>query len=401
MTVRVGGLFDGSRVHSGPRDLAIGDGRIVSITASGGRPVDRDLSGCFALPGLIDAHTHLSADRDGTTPEARYRGDADGQAAAARRNAAELLGTGVTTVADCGGPDEVIFALRDDIAAGAAAGPAVHASGHPVCVPHGHDAEIGDPVGEGEDPARVIHRRVTAGADFIKVMLTPGGGETGAHAYFTAQELRRMVQTAHAAGVRLTVHAHDPEGIERAVTAGVDGIEHCTFLRDGKVLDAPGVLDALAAGDVPVCPTNAIDYRKLATGREGAPRAALVEGWRRLVAAGVPIVGGSDVGVPMMRFDDYALVPELMVHELGMSTVEALAACTSRAARYVRAPDAGRLAPGCTADVLIVDGDPAADISDLRRVHAIVKDGMWVPDELLLPTPDLRPVVTDREGAAK
>lgn len=364
------------------RLLHVHDGRIDEITGDDGREVALDLSPFTVVPGLVDAHVHLCCDPDS---DRALDPDEPAEAVHARAcaNAAALLSVGVTAAADCGGPTDVLLALREELLRGEVAGPRLVVSGRVLTRAGEHGVELGARVVcDGADVGLAVAELAGAGVDFVKVMGTGGGGDGAATVLFDADALGRIVDESRRRGLPVAVHAHGAGGIANAIAAGADRIEHCTFF-DGEIcaFDVALAREVAASGAL-VCPTNAIDYRRIESGRAGAPREALVEVWRGLRSCGVELVGGSDAGVADMHFDDYALVPELMVSELGVTPLEALVACTSRAAAAIGLGDElGTLKPGKRADLVAVDGDPSEDPGALRRVVAVVQDGrvVWEP----------------------
>src|SRR6185503_20038458 len=230
------------------------------------------------------------------------------------------------------------------------------------------------------DVVKAVREQVAMGADVIKLMATgavlaPGHERPGA-AQLSADELRAAVETAHGLGVHVAAHAHGIGGIRAAVEAGVDTIEHGTHLHEDRT-----VARAMAKRGVFLVPTlKALAYiadppgpgipddivakaRERRTDRDATFRAAMEEG--------VPIAMGTDAATPFNRHGENAEELVLMV-ELGMTTVQAIAAASSVAARAIRSADAGRVEAGKNADLAIWDGDPLADIAVLRSAPRAV-----------------------------
>jgi len=386
--VRADRAFDGERDVAGGALVLFDGGRIVAVEpgaapAPDGVPVVH-LPGTTVLPGLVDAHVHLCGDGG---PDALTRVPA--QTAAEREEvvAAALrahLRAGVTTVRDLG---DHHWAVLERAAGGPRAGePRVLASGPPVTTQGGHCWSMGGQAGGPRQLADAVRERVERGADVVKVMVSGGSMTPGSDLLalqFDAEEVGLLVRLAHAAGLPVTAHAHSVAAVEVSLAAGVDGIEHCTCLTAAG-LAAPGPLfRELAAAGTWVCPTLG-----RAPGAEPSPQALAVAartGWSvagriaqvgRLAAAGARIVSGSDAGIHPGK--PHGVVP-WAVAELVAGGVEpraALASATSAAADACGlGAVTGRLRPGLSADLLLVDGDPTTRITDLARVRRVVVRG--------------------------
>ena len=137
--------------------------------------------------------------------------------------------------------------------------------------------------------------------------------------------------------------------------------------------------DAITDQDIIVSTTNVIDFRRIEQGGEGAPRNELNQVWRKLLAHGVTFAASSDAGVTDLLYDDYALIPELMVSELGMSPIEAIIACTQTGAGALGLQDEiGTIEAGKVADLVAVSGNPLEDITFLRHVKIVMRDGLII-----------------------
>ncbi len=378
------------------KTLVIRGGRIAEVrdgfVAEAGAEVV-DLKDSFVLPGLIDSHVHILSEGGPTQRLDTVTKSTVDQALDGVVYARRTLEAGFTTVADAGDPDEAIFGLRDAIAAGKVPGPRILAAGEALSPQGGHGqithyrpevirALEGDTLCSGADDCRMKTRRqVARGADLIKILATGGvldGGATGLEQQFTDEEMVAVVTAAHAMGRMVKAHAHGTKGINAALRAGVDSIEHGTYLdaesiRLFKAHDA-WLVPTLIAGD-----TVAREAAKPDTWFLPAVKAkALTAGplmqamGKRAHDAGIKVAFGTDSGVS--RHGDNAREFALMV-QAGFTPLEAIRAATSSGAEHLRLPDLGSLAPGKQADLIAVKGDPTKDVTLLQHVAFVMKGG--------------------------
>jgi len=345
-----------------------------------------ELDGATLLPGFIDSHVHLTMDAnyfsaDGEDAPATHPDDT-ALLLRAVGNAQAALRAGVTTLCDCGGPNQILFALRQAIRDGLLMAPSLFASGGVITTEGGHGAFLGREAKGVKEVRQAVAQQAEAGADFIKVMATGGGGDKAHQSQFGLAELEAIVDEARRWGLRVAAHCHGTAGIRDAVGAGVSRIEHCTFVEQGVPGFDAAIAETIAKKGVYVCPTNTVDYRQMQRVgdaekvKQMAPRAQLNVTWRKLLDAGVTFIAGSDAGVSQIFCDDYALILELMVRELGMSPMDAILAGTRIAAEAMGIDDEiGTLEVEKRADMVAVEGDPLLDISALRRVRLVMARG--------------------------
>ncbi|MFD1713117.1 amidohydrolase family protein [Amnibacterium flavum] len=376
---------DGS-IGAGGDSVLVDDGIIAWIGPDADAPaadVVIDAGGRTVMPGLINAHVHLANDgaadlaaqvRDDSTATAAYRAVA---------NALVTLDAGITTVKDCGAADNVVIDLGRAIEAGVVAGPRVVAAGRVITMTGGHGYFMGVEA-DGVDAVRTAVRgQLKQGAGFIKAMATGGVLTSGVKPTQTAllrEELETIVQEAHHAGRRVSTHAIGRDGIENAILAGVDTIEH------GFHLDAELFALAIERGTYLV-PTLSAVHGIVSEGESGGIPTWIVDKakteadrstamFRAAVEAGMNIAAGTDAGTPYNPHD--GLVEEMVqMVSIGLTSARTLLSATRDGAVNAGLSElTGTLEVGKAADIIVVDGDPVADITALRSILLVAKDGV-------------------------
>jgi imidazolonepropionase-like amidohydrolase len=340
-----------------------------------------DYPGSTIMPGLIDCHVHLGLD-GGPDPSARMRGETDEQQLVLMlRSARELLGVGVTTARDLGARSYLDVVVRDAIAGGLARGPRLVVATRPITVTGGHCWFMGGEADSADDLRRMVRTHHKHGADLIKVMATGGFMTPGSapwYAQFSTAQLAVIVEEARRVDKAVAAHAHGIEGMRRAVEAGVSTLEHCSFVTETNERRFDEALAAMIAErGIFVCPTVNVNAPYVAelTG------IVLGEYLMAMSDMGVRLIAGTDAGVDNVPHHQYAGGLEHLV-KLGFRPADVLAMATTEAAAALGV-DAitGRLAPGYDADIIVVDGDPLADISALGRLRRVIARGRdYVPD---------------------
>ncbi|MFC9498862.1 amidohydrolase family protein [Streptomyces sp. NPDC056982] len=331
------------------------------------------------MPGLIDAHVHLCFDA-GPEPVATLEEQDDEALFTAMQSRAEqLLRTGITTARDLGDRNGLAVRLAQSVADGLSVGPRVVSATTPVTPPGGHCWFLGGEVSGVDEVRRLVQRNVAAGAKVIKVMETGGGltkgGAKSWETQFSRAELDALVDEAHRAGLPVAAHAHGVEGITAAVEAGVDTIEHCTWMTEDGFEVLEDVLAQIIDKGIYVCPAVSPHWPMLPKffGPERAE--AMFDAVRRMAQAGARLIAGTDAGVQRAGFD--GLPSSLRFYEhLGLSNERILAMATTEAAGALGLGDTtGQLTLGYSADLLVVEGDPLADLDSLKSVNAVIAAG--------------------------
>jgi imidazolonepropionase-like amidohydrolase len=356
-----------------------------------------DLRDRFVLPGLIDSHVHLTSDRAGVEGQLAGMTEATPlRAYEAGWNANKTLQAGFTTVRNLGSEGGVTLALRDAIARGWAGGPRIVDAGSGISATTGHmDPTLGmreefhDALSEGattcdgaEDCRRAVRRQIARGVDVIKIATTGGVNSRiglGLGAQMFEDEVKALVDTAHLYGKRVAVHAHGADGINLALRAGADSIEHGTLIDDES-------LRLFRSGRAYLVPTLSTvnGYRERLRNNPNAYTGEVREKimWRisitgqnlrRAVPAGVRIAFGTDAGVSLhgRNADEF-----LLMVEHGMTPMQAIVAATVNAADLLGlAAEIGTIEPGKAADIVAVNGDPLTDVGVLRDMRFVMRAG--------------------------
>jgi imidazolonepropionase-like amidohydrolase len=373
--------------------VRVDGGRIVETGELDGPASDGalDVEGRTILPGLIDAHAHLSSDvlrspgfgpppaRHGELPRPRELGYF-----ILAKTARALLAAGVTSVRDVGSYDDEAIALREAVRLGLVEGPRILSCGRIVSATAPGGALFKTMYREADGPddmRKAVREQLRRGADYIKLMATGARSvvaEDPEPAQMTHEELAAIVDEAHRLGVRVAAHVEGLEGARLAVNEGVDTIEHGLSLHR-----EPALLDAMARNGIVLVPTLST-FHDLAERFTDEFAPALVEQAKRQLeeayatlaaarSAGVVLAMGHDSGPP----GDNAIELVRMV-DGGLTPVEGIAAATHGSARALGLPDVGTVRAGAVADLLVVDGDPLADVRVLRdpeRIWMVIQDG--------------------------
>jgi imidazolonepropionase-like amidohydrolase len=381
-------IFDGERLLDGPHEVHVEEGRISAVLPSRGtgENVSTDFDDATVLPGLVDAHVHLCFD---ASPDVGALARADTPSTAALRsamNARRHLAAGISAVRDLGSPQGIVIDVARAVGTPLLpTAPAIVAAGQVLTITGGHGYFMGREVDGPEAVRRGARAEIKRGARALKVIATGGviteQGTPGATA-MTPYELRAAVEEAHKVGLRVAAHAHGTEGIKNALRAGVDTIEHASYLDDEAIEqflegDAWMVSTLIASErlmphlDDPAMPAHVRDKIRDHTCQEAASL-------ERAITAGVRIAAGTDAGT---GYNPHGGLPEqvTLLRHHGMTPEQALTAATWNSANAIGLAEThGKIAVGRRADLLVVDGDPFDDLGALRNVRAVYLGGRLV-----------------------
>jgi imidazolonepropionase-like amidohydrolase len=388
-------IADADSQPTGPATITVTDGRIVSIE-SGWNPAPAGaetvrLEGMTVVPGLIDLHVHLTGDPGGDFWKDAVEPEEWGVVVGAK-NAAKTLRAGFTTVREAGSAQHSGFSLRRGTEEGMIEGPRIVAAGPALAIVGGHGdvsgfrPEVNAVLTSGYtctgavECAEKVRRASQNGADVIKITATGGvlsQQGRGLEAHFSDAEMKSIADTAHSLGLQVMAHAHGARGIEAAARAGIDSIEHATYLDEAAA-------QAMKANGTVLVPTL-MAFQGVTERLGQGIYTPVVEDKIRAVAEtakvfmgrayrwGVPIAFGTDAGV----FDHGRNAEEfaLMVAQ-GMPHREAFASATTVAAQVLQMEDEiGRLAPGYSADMIAIAGNPLEDVTVLEDVEWVMVRG--------------------------
>ena len=402
IVVRAGRVLDVKTGKLLPNQtLVIEDGKIVSLSLSATAETKTapntsgiDLPNATILPGLIDSHTHLTMD-----PKFGYERLAISvprQTLTGAKNARLTLLAGFTTIRNVGAGGYSDIALRDAVNAGDVPGPRMLVSGPALSITGGHcdnnmlPAEYhatGDGVADGV--AGVQHKvreNIKYGSDLIKVCATGGVlslGDNPQHSQYTLEEMKAIVADAHRLGRKVAAHAHGAEGIRWAAEAGVDSIEHGSYIDDAGIAamkeHGTYLVPTLYLGDwmFDNAEQTHMPAPLLAKARDVIPAAR--KNIAHAFASGVKVAFGTDAAVYPHGLNAHEF--GVMV-ELGLTPLQAIQAATVNAADLLGwSGKVGSLEPGAWADIIAVDGDPLKDVTTLERVKFVMKGGEVVKND--------------------
>jgi imidazolonepropionase-like amidohydrolase len=399
-------IVDAAQPARGASTMIVENGRIARIESGFTAPAGAivvDQRSRTVLPGMTDAHVHLTD----TSGEPWYAGFTKKKSVpyattVGLTHALEMARGGFTSVRDLGGDTGAVIAVRDAVAEGRFPGPRILVSGAPLSIIGGHadeatglPPELAEAVNEAhlnpsvctgpEECQKVVRELAAAGVDVIKIMATGGvldPGARGLEQHFTDEEMRAIVDMAHKSGLKVAAHAHGARGIDAAVRAGVDSIEHGTFV------DEQGIKDMKARGTYYVATLIAFSGVERALGKGLLTPESEAKGRQTLGVWGHGLNMAYRAGVKIALGTDSAVAPHteankevaLMVSKGGMSPRDALIAATKGGPDLLGvANETGTLEPGKSADLIAVEGDPLVDPTAVQHVDYVMVKGKPIP----------------------
>ena len=394
--IHAGQLFDAAAGEVIEEATIVVEGDRIQAVQMGyvGEP-DVDLTGAFVMPGWIDAHVHIGGELSPDSFVEEFTLEPADLALRAVPYAERTLMAGFTTVRDLGTDHGVAQSVRRAVAEGRIVGPRIFTAGKSLATTGGHAdptngvnrALRGDPgPAEGvvnglDDAYEAVRARYKEGSDLIKITATGGvlsQAASGQNPQFTEAEIAAIVAAARDYGYRVAAHAHGTEGMRRAVVAGVDSIEHGTFMSDEvmELMRERGTwyVPTISAG-VFVGEKAEVEgyFSEVVRPKAAAIGPVILDTFARAYRTGVPIAFGTDTGVSP-HGDNWREF--IYMVEAGMPAVEAILSATRSAAVLLNQwENLGSIEPGKYADIIAVGGDPREDVEEFGRVHFVMKGG--------------------------
>ena len=383
-------LFDGRTVKQ-RTGVLVDEGRVAWVGAHARAPRSArdadeiDGRGRTLTPGLIDCHVHLCFDGGADFAGESREMTSDAVATVkAVRNAARTLERGVTTVRDLGGRGDSVIQVGRGVEKGLIAGPRILAVGHALTITggHGHSVGFAREVDGPDALRRAVREEIRAGATAIKLVATGGVLTPGISHHFTAftqEELDAAVDEAHSWGRVVGAHAIGPEGIIRAVRAGVDSIEHGSMLsaEGARLMKERGAFHVPTISAIRGILDHADEVPAYAVEKATAVVELAREGFRRSLRGGVKIACGTDAGTPFNPHGNTLFEVVRMV-EWGMTPLQAMRAATSSAAALLRLDGVGVVAEGAAADLVLFGSNPLEAVEAVLEPALVLKGGAIV-----------------------
>lgn len=399
IAVQAGRLIDGTSTTVRQNvTVLVGGGKVLSVQEGFQAPAGVkviDLRTSTVMPGLIDAHTHITGEGTGNAIVTAATESPVDDAVRSTVYARRTLDAGFTTIRNVGAAGGADVALKKAINDGLVIGPRIWTARTVLSITGGHGDQGGlrpdlwvaptwmDGIVDSADEARkAVRYQHKYGADLIKITATGGVlsiGDSGDAQQFTDEEMKAIVEAAHLLGMKVAAHAHGKNGIEAAIRCGVDSIEHGTysdaatfamFKQHGTYL-VPTILAGKTVAEMATIPGH---FHPTVQAKAATIGPLIQDMFKRAYAAGVKVAFGTDSGVS--NHGDNALEFQYMV-EAGMPPIESILAATRAGADLIGASDRiGSIQAGRFADIVAVAGNPLTDITEMRRVTFVMKGGV-------------------------
>ena len=356
------------------------EGRLISNIGTD-LPVTQesiDCSGMTAIPGLIDAHVHLELNPDDQKAPDKPHPNLP---SLMEERAKKMVMAGITTARDLGGGTWQEFSLRDSINTGLKLGPRLLCSGQPITSPGGHCHFWGGEASNITEAKQVLKRQVERNADLIKIMATGGRltkGSSPTNPQFSLELISEIVQIAHAELLPVAAHCHGTEGIYRAASAGVDTIEHCSWVGEaGWASDFQlDVAKLIKENNCRVSPTVNKGWSRMLDESRKKTLTNLRTGYQEMQRLEIPMIASTDAGIPGVYHEDLPDALAVFAQIAELSPEQALKSATSTSANALGiSVSTGSLENGKFADLLIVDGDPLQDLSAIKSIFKVYASG--------------------------
>ena len=375
-------LMDGDRITALGRQADIQPAEGVEVIEAGDKTI---------MPGLVDAHVHLvNSGSPLSATELRSASD-DDMMILSVKNALLAIISGVTTIRDLGGKGFITVAIRDAIAKGVIPGPRVISCAAALTITGGQAHFKSMEVDTLDEMKKAVRYTIKGGADCIKIFGSGGNATPGSNplaAQYTMEEFRVAAEEAHRLGKHVAAHVHPTVAIRSAVEAGIDSLEHCSWMSPEGISVDQDLLEEIIKKGITISlgfpaswyrvPLDEIQDVMDREGREAMlePRFRTI---REMYDSNARVVASSDAGSTSTRIDEFALLLEFLVNRLEIPADRVIASATSLAADAIDlGKETGSLEQGKKADIILVDGDPLSDITALQRVDTVIKDGRVV-----------------------